>query len=82
MNFKNLVGTGVLPKGPSTVPKTLVNQLIAHPLFNFDESIFKNRLRINTNKYNIYKKQFILEKDFKNKSYEIIYNTLININIR
>ena len=47
---------------------------------NFDESIFKNQLRINANKYNIYKKQFILEKDFKNSSYEIIYNTLININ--
>jgi hypothetical protein len=47
---------------------------------NFDELTFKNQLRINVNKYNIYKRLFILEKDFKNNSYEIVYNTLININ--
>ena len=47
---------------------------------NFDQSIFKNGLRINVNQYNNYKRQFILEKDFKNTSYEIIYNTLTNTN--
>ena len=47
---------------------------------NFDEMIYKNQLKINTNIYNSYKNKFISEKDFKNTSYEIIYNTLINSN--
>lgn len=47
---------------------------------NFDELTFKNQIRINTNKYNSYKNKFISEEDFKNTSYEIIYNTLINYN--
>ena len=47
---------------------------------NFDEVIYKNQLKINTNIYNSYKNKFISEKNFKNTSYEIIYNTLINSN--
>ena len=35
---------------------------------------------MNIDIYNSYKNKFISEKDFKNTSYEIIYNTLINNN--
>ena len=47
---------------------------------NFDERIYKNHLKVNTNIYNTYKNKFISEKDFKNTSYEIICSTLINSN--
>ena len=45
---------------------------------NFDETVYKNQLKMNIDIYNSYKNKFISEKDFKNTSYEIIYNTLIN----
>ena len=47
---------------------------------NFDETVYKNQLKMNIDIYNSYKNKFISEKDFKNTSYEIIYNTLINNN--
>ena len=45
---------------------------------NFDETVYKNQLKMNIDIYNSYKNKFISEKDFNNTSYEIIYNTLIN----
>lgn len=47
---------------------------------NFDETVYRNQLKMNIDIYNSYKNKFISEKDFKNTSYEIIYNTLTNTN--
>lgn len=47
---------------------------------NFDETVYKSELKMNIDIYNSYKNKFISEEDFKNTSYEIIYNTLINYN--